>query len=168
MAEKTKATEVAKLDTWKIMIDKEQRFAREHDAAWSFLHHPASTPVESNKRDYHVTPTKYYKNGATLLHKRIPKLPSEQLQMESSASVTADDLLASGRFKDPPRPMTAMDSTIFSHAKSLAEIRDAPPCYSQTSSTYGSRHPLEQFGVCQHAVQATAVTRWERSEFYQK
>lgn len=79
--------------------------------------------------------------------KRIPLLPLDRTPEGGTSGLhDVESLISTGSFANPPRPMTALDSTAYSHAKALAEARRTDPFFRTTSSSYGSRYPLEQVG----------------------
>ncbi len=85
----------------------------------------------------------YDAGGATVKLKRLPLLPQDRTAAGSTQAPDVEDLISTRTFQGP-RPMTALDSTTYSHAKSLHTIRSVDPFLRTTSQTYGSRLPIEQ------------------------
>jgi hypothetical protein len=53
---------------------------------------------------------------------------------------------------DGSRPSTALQATLYSHTARMGYIQSHDMAFQRTSSAYGSRQTLEQFGVSQFGV----------------
>lgn len=118
--------------------------------------HHTSLPLQ---KEYAHVPTKYTKGGTTVLLKRIAVEPHpDQTAADASPSSCSSTCQIGG--------MTAMQSTTRSHTNMMTRISNEDPFYKTTSAAYGSRLPVEQFGIAHHALLETAVTRADRREFW--
>jgi hypothetical protein len=70
---------------------------------------------------------------------RLPEAPLDPVTLRPTSS----------------RTMTALESVVASHMIRTQRIKSANPQFRQTSRDYGSRLPLEQFGIAEHAVRST-------------
>jgi hypothetical protein len=99
-------------------------------------------------------PRRYYKSGATVVMKRIPALPQELEGLSCTAAgqmpvppgPDAEQLIATATYRTAHsiNNMSALDSTVHSHAKQLDAIRKTDPFHRTTAQVFGARLPIEQ------------------------
>jgi hypothetical protein len=79
-----------------------------------------------------------------VVQKRLPLLPSEEQAAAASSGPDVEQLVSTRTFKAAPGTlMSAVDTTVYSHAQQLNTIRTVDPFLRTTYKTYGSRLPIE-------------------------
>eukprot|EP00197_Chlamydomonas_leiostraca_P014706 CAMPEP_0202867428 /NCGR_PEP_ID=MMETSP1391-20130828/9424_1 /ASSEMBLY_ACC=CAM_ASM_000867 /TAXON_ID=1034604 /ORGANISM="Chlamydomonas leiostraca, Strain SAG 11-49" /LENGTH=149 /DNA_ID=CAMNT_0049547475 /DNA_START=71 /DNA_END=521 /DNA_ORIENTATION=+ len=119
---------------------------------------------DAQQHGYARIPVQYVgRSGPTVEMKRVPILPSQQ-QAADQARAT---LSSGGTGPGSGRSVTAMESVHLSHTQQLDRIKTADPHFKRSSDTYGSRKPIEQFGISHHGVKQSAITNWYRRDMGQ-
>mmetsp|Transcript_4876 Transcript_4876/g.8469 ORF Transcript_4876/g.8469 Transcript_4876/m.8469 type:complete len:168 (-) Transcript_4876:391-894(-) len=159
-------TASGQMTMWRDAMKKEELAAKYHQDEWGFL---SAKPEDMRKLSSATVAVKYWdKAGATVLRKRMPELNVVPLAAtDENVQLNVEDLISTRSFKTTfAHPMTALESINHSHAKALSDLRSLPdPIYTTTSASYGSRLPLEQFGISAHGVKETEATRLDRRDY---
>ena len=106
---------------------------------------PDLCAVQLERNAFPAFNTQFIRAASCLLLANVPFRPFRH---------TSQEYLRSARV-DGSRPSTALQATLYSHTARMRAIESRGlhgAAFQRTSSAYGSRSSLEQFGVSQHGV----------------
>lgn len=156
-------------ENWRQRVRMEHLKANSFQSDWGFLSssEPASHALD---RPHATSPIKYFNTRGgtwTVQEKRVPlfgtaeaakALPLEDIATKHSGLLvhvsSVPNRHGSPVRYGPPSRRTADAAAVVSHSLRSSHIRQSNPVFHTTTGRYGSRLPLEMFGVADHGHKA--------------
>mmetsp|Transcript_735 Transcript_735/g.1668 ORF Transcript_735/g.1668 Transcript_735/m.1668 type:complete len:149 (-) Transcript_735:1378-1824(-) len=128
---------------WTHRILTETRVAKHFSHEWGFL-----TETQTRSLSRSASPVKYVGRGSTIVKQlRVPEKEGNESKLPKIDAKRLE--------QRPLRPSTAMESVVMSNHLMREYLDRTDPFFIPTSTKYGSRLTLEQFGVGQFGIHTT-------------